>query len=371
YVVTASGGMDLMNVSGDYPVPFGTSLENLGYTTSVTVRVPAAYVMRYNFSSFHVVQVGEPFVLRRLRTVEVGHSARDAVVVGNHLLVVGHGAVSTLDISDPLDPLLLSTTSFPEISDGGSIAVAGDVAFVADWGSSVVLLDIADPVAPQLLAEIPVPALRLEARDDLLFAACYTNGLFIVDVSNPLTPVVLATVPEFDAWAVAAGEHFLYTSGPCSRVGVIDITNPATPVVVGGSNQIGGGTGMRVHDGGLYLAAGGLAQMPLQTPPPGTAAPAGPATFGGLSLEAPRPNPSRDRSTFAFSLPAAGPVRLGIFDVAGRLVHEVARTNLPAGRHVMTWDGSGRRGVAGAGVYFVRLEAGGEVRTRKVARLVD
>jgi hypothetical protein len=45
---------------------------------------------------------------------------------------------------------------------------------------------------------------------------------------------------------------------------------------------------------------------------------------------------------------------------------------LPAGDHAAIWDGRDDRGsrVAG-GTYFARLQAGGEVQTRKVVLLGD
>jgi hypothetical protein len=43
---------------------------------------------------------------------------------------------------------------------------------------------------------------------------------------------------------------------------------------------------------------------------------------------------------------------------------------LAAGEHTCTWRGAGGDGrPAGAGLYFARLEAGGQALTRRVARV--
>ncbi len=84
-----------------------------------------------------------------------------------------------------------------------------------------------------------------------------------------------------------------------------------------------------------------------------------------LSLAAPFPNPSREGSAIAFSLPAPSDVRLTVHDVAGRVVAVLVDGALPPGRHSATWDGRDSRKVQVAqGVYFFRLESGGEMLTR-------
>jgi hypothetical protein len=57
---------------------------------------------------------------------------------------------------------------------------------------------------------------------------------------------------------------------------------------------------------------------------------------------------------------------LRVHDVAGRRVRTLVSGRLPAGTHETLWDGRDSGGtVVGAGVYFVRLEIGGSVWTRR------
>ncbi len=92
-------------------------------------------------------------------------------------------------------------------------------------------------------------------------------------------------------------------------------------------------------------------------------APAG-VGAAGLALRI-LPNPSRAPVVVAFRLDRpASLARLRLFDVRGRLVRELAAGPRPAGEHRVPWDGlegSGRP--AAPGIYFVRLETPGEVRS--------
>jgi hypothetical protein len=83
-----------------------------------------------------------------------------------------------------------------------------------------------------------------------------------------------------------------------------------------------------------------------------------------------RSNPFRGATTIAFTLPSAGRARLAIYDVAGRLVRELHSAPTNAGRHTRAWDGTDASGQRVAqGIYFVRLEHGGESLVRKGALL--
>jgi hypothetical protein len=87
----------------------------------------------------------------------------------------------------------------------------------------------------------------------------------------------------------------------------------------------------------------------------------------GLSLSLPQPNPFARVATLRFRLPRASDVTLEVIDLAGQRVNVLARGVLPAGEHVVSWDGTDARGVRRApGVYFVRLSDGVDVRVRKV-----
>ena len=81
------------------------------------------------------------------------------------------------------------------------------------------------------------------------------------------------------------------------------------------------------------------------------------------------PNPVTGRSTIGFTLPRDTRVSLGVYDVSGRLVRQLASGRWPAGRHALAWDGQAGGASADAGLYFVRLEADGVTRIARFAVL--
>jgi photosystem II stability/assembly factor-like uncharacterized protein len=77
------------------------------------------------------------------------------------------------------------------------------------------------------------------------------------------------------------------------------------------------------------------------------------------------PNPFTGTTSFRLALPEPVPVRLDIFDPAGRRVARLADEPRGAGVHVLRWDATNLPG----GVYFVRLTAGAFRRTQRIVHI--
>lgn len=91
------------------------------------------------------------------------------------------------------------------------------------------------------------------------------------------------------------------------------------------------------------------------------------APSGPRMLESARPNPFTPSTEISYTLPEAGRVRLAAYDAAGRQVAVLADGAQAAGRHTARWNGHDAAGNAlPAGVYLVRLEAGGWMTSRKL-----
>ena len=81
-----------------------------------------------------------------------------------------------------------------------------------------------------------------------------------------------------------------------------------------------------------------------------------------ISLSQNYPNPFNPATQIRYELPQAGQVSLEVFDMAGRRVAELVNGQVNAGVHTVSFDGSG----LSSGVYMYRLQAGGQVFTRKL-----
>ncbi|MBW6514407.1 MAG: CapA family protein [Candidatus Syntrophosphaera sp.] len=79
------------------------------------------------------------------------------------------------------------------------------------------------------------------------------------------------------------------------------------------------------------------------------------------------PNPFQAFASISFVLPEKGKTTLSVYNIRGQKVRTLAEGFLPEGKHRFTWDakdGHGRR--IASGIYFLRLEQGGQTAVRKM-----
>ncbi|MCX6601659.1 MAG: T9SS type A sorting domain-containing protein [bacterium] len=77
------------------------------------------------------------------------------------------------------------------------------------------------------------------------------------------------------------------------------------------------------------------------------------------------PNPFNARTEIRFSLPQAGKVSLNLYDITGRKVATLFNHVATGGEHTVPLDATG----LASGVYFVSIEAAGQIATRKILLL--
>lgn len=93
-----------------------------------------------------------------------------------------------------------------------------------------------------------------------------------------------------------------------------------------------------------------------------------PSALLGATFLAPNvPNPFSNQTTLRFRMAKPGRASLHIVDVSGRVVRSLAARDFAEGYCAVQWNGRDSRGSQmPAGVYLARLEAGGQVRSRRI-----
>ena len=93
----------------------------------------------------------------------------------------------------------------------------------------------------------------------------------------------------------------------------------------------------------------------------------GPVEF---ALEAGYPNPFQQATTLTYALRETGPVSITVYNLLGARVRLLVERVETAGYHQAVWSGKDENGrPMGAGVYFVRMQAGGVTRAQRLVLL--
>jgi subtilisin family serine protease len=141
----------------------------------------------------------------------------------------------------------------------------------------------------------------------------------------------------------------------------LKIRTDATSPQVDRYSQMSGGVWSRVTGGNLRIRAtvtsnAGLTMaeqddlLPLQ-----------------FDLAQNYPNPFNPATTIRYSVPAAGRVRVRVFDLVGREVALLVDEEQAPGHYTVRWNGTGDAGgLLATGVYFYKLESGGQSMTKKM-----
>ncbi len=94
-----------------------------------------------------------------------------------------------------------------------------------------------------------------------------------------------------------------------------------------------------------------------------------PAVTFTLAIEA-FPNPFNPETTIRYDIPRRGRAVVAVYDARGVLIATLVDTDREAGSFEVQWNGTDDVGApVGSGVYFARLDLGGDVKTRKLVLL--
>ena len=84
-----------------------------------------------------------------------------------------------------------------------------------------------------------------------------------------------------------------------------------------------------------------------------------------FELGAAYPNPFNPSTSLDLSMPSEGFVSIQAYNLVGQVVGTIAEGNMSAGTHSFTWDASD----LSSGVYLVKAEYAGSIKTQKVMLL--
>jgi len=376
YVTSApyyNGTLEILDLADpDNPVLVGAVADTLGRPSCVAVAGEMAYVGD-TWGALWTVDVADPTDPVRMGVVTLPGAVLDVEVSDSYAFVAcSEAGVQVVDVTDPANPQVVILISSYGLA--GGVAVAGNNLFIADDAIGVHQWDITDPRAPILAATMPVPGVPrgITVEGQLAYVPDATGRLWILDlesrsiVGDGRVPGQLRNVTLADGVA--------YVTGFSTGVQVVDVMDPTAPRHVG---SLAGRWSLEAvaYEGNIYTTVWSTSPflaMGLHVVRPHCADPTEvedlPLLHSTIHLAQNFPNPFNPSTTIGYDLAQPSTVQLTVFDVTGRVVRRLQTgTWQAAGIHQAVWNGRDERGRGVAsGVYFYRLDAGGESSTRRM-----
>lgn len=375
YLAAMQGGLLIVNVSDPSAMFQVSGLNTIGSATHLLLQGDYAYVaVGGQNSSTIIVDVldpAHPFVAGQYYLV--GHFADYAEETGLAYACDTWYGIRIFDLSMPTNPTLVGSYQDPSGGIVWDLAVEGDFLFAIagyydqgiDWlGDSLIVLNISNPVAPILvsMSDAAQDPAKIEIADGYAYIAGANPDLRVVDISNPAAPITVGTV-HYTGTATGlqvVGDHVYLTGYGYLRV--INASNPSHLIPAGNyrlPEQAPQSVAVQnemafVCDGGHFETYNCSAAVPGEEPSGIEVLHAGSTAREICDLMQVRPNPFNPTTVFSFELRTAGHVSLKVYDTAGRLVATLADGWREAGRHEVTFEGSG----LASGIYVYCLSAG-------------
>lgn len=178
----------------------------------------------------------------RLQGLYQMEGAVGVCIAGDLAFVGGAASCDIVDISDPWNPVRLSTL---DIIDAEDIVLGGETLYIASSSIAspdLTIVDISDAESPQTLGALTLPSsvhrtYDIALRGGTAYLATGSLGMQIIDVSDPTAPSVMHTADAggldtagFGRGIAVAGDYaYLATS---SGLRVVYIKDPSQPLLL-------------------------------------------------------------------------------------------------------------------------------------------
>jgi hypothetical protein len=230
------------------PTIVGTAT-GLGGPDGVYISGKYAYVANSASNTMSIIDISNPanpLVISSTVPAELS-APTNVFVVGNYAyLTDSSGYIKIYDISNPASPAYTGITGTNFGKKG--LYISGRYAYVIGGANSVEINDISNISNPAQISSIntaPGPQ-NIYVSGKYAYVTIYNGGagtnLVIINISNPNGPTIATTTAGFNGpfGIYVSGKYAYVTNNTSNTMSVVDISNPTSPAIVGTLSGLGG-----------------------------------------------------------------------------------------------------------------------------------
>lgn len=219
-----------------------------------------------------VYEVIDPTHVQQLGGVTVEGGAKELVIADNRAYVVNNDGVQFVDVTIPTTPQPVGSYHTVQV-DKAMFGTDGSVLYsqINDQVGSFQILDVSDPIDPTLLSRYDSTGIALLKAFDVVDGVAYTfwedtnspaTWLEMIDVAEPITPKMISrymmttTQPQDVQIKVVGNYAYILLASTFFEEGelvIVDVTDPENPVQM--DNYVGFFQEMAVRGNYVYVRA--------------------------------------------------------------------------------------------------------------------
>jgi len=213
-----------------------------------------------NYDGLQIIYFGNP------ENPEIVHTMNDfedrvlsSDVEDNFLYVTSHsgstapGIISTVDITNPLNPQLSGSSSTSGIPY--DIEVVGDFAYIADGDNGLTVFFISNSI-PDFVTNVSTGghAQSIYVDGTNAYIAQGLDGIAIFDISDPYNPTPTSTYATAGAKDIFIQNNYAYIANSEDGLLILDVSNPASSIYVADVETDGFVNGVHVDNSYAYIS---------------------------------------------------------------------------------------------------------------------
>lgn len=221
----------------------------------VTLMFLLIVILFPSFLSFSSVCSAQSFDLIKVDeyNINVGYTIN---VEGNYAYIADNNGISIFDISDPSNVVIEQT--IPLSSACVSAHLVDGLIYAACGTDGFYIINVTDISNSEILGHDDVFATGIFVQGDLAFVSDFFSGLIIFDISDKSNPVEESLYFQSgNVWATVAKGEIAYIANPSLGIEVLNVTEPSNPVKIATLSSASGATHLSINENRLYVGMHG------------------------------------------------------------------------------------------------------------------
>nr|MBC8490993.1 T9SS type A sorting domain-containing protein [Candidatus Neomarinimicrobiota bacterium] len=372
YVAAQKGGLFVLDVNDPWNPEIIDALPSESSTTSCVLSENNQYLFTTEFSSgINIYSLSDPLHPLLVNTISIEPDTGAGWLLRHdniYYLTMWYGKLNAYDLSDPMSPELVGEQTFGDYFGGLAFFDNGDHVFIIDGNEGVSVYTVISPDSFEYEYDLEFfdEGAQIAIKDNYAYFADFNYGLYVCDVTNYAYIFKVDSLPsQCGANSITVlNDNYISMCDWTEGFAIVDVSDPSNIFEVERMQTPAIAWSIFYIDNILYVCDKYDLIICDLFDNVGIENREFPEIPSDISLLSPAyPNPFNSSTRLKFKVPETVRVKLGLFNLKGERVMELANEVLSPGEYSRKVDSD----LLSSGIYYARLECANRSFVQKIA----